>query len=158
MPERSYLRNSLQEGEETIIADRRHFVMVASRIAVSLAALAVMIVVVALRASQLIQIVSVILFLLYFCRLIIAVVKWQGDLFVVTTMRVFLVKPFGDDDEIAKLRSIVEVKLHRSWHGRLLGYADLVIVAGTGRRSIECICFPRQVYSQLVKLQGSSFD
>jgi hypothetical protein len=158
MPERSYLQNSLQEGEEPIIADRRHFVMVASRIAISLAALAVMIVVVALRASQLIQIVSVVLFLLYFCRLLIAIIKWQIDLFVVTTMRVLVVKPFGNDDEIAKLRSIVEIKLRYSWHGRLLGYADLVIVAGAGRRSIECICFPKQTYSQIVKLQGSLFD
>lgn len=145
------VRRRLQLDEDLVVAVRLHFVVLVSPVATALAALLAAIATNIAQESDLIRSIVGLLAILFICRLMAAIADWYLSPFAVTSRRLILPSgPFSKRSEVARFGSLLDIKLQRSFRGRVFGYGTLVItVAGEGDLVICYVPYPEQIYNEI---------
>jgi hypothetical protein len=87
-------------------------------------------------------------FLLF--RLLVNFVDWYMGFLIITSRRLILPSgPLARETSSVELKAILRVSIHRPVRGRLVGFADLVLISGQGEVVVDYITYPDSVYNEL---------
>lgn len=130
-----YLESLMSENERAVFITRRHWVTLVPGLALHVLMALVVIAIavfVYLHEKQPLALLILVLILYPIIRILVAILRWKNEMFVVTNRRVIEVRgvysKYVADSALEKVNDVV---LYQSAMGRLYNYGDVEIVTGS---------------------------
>ncbi len=150
---RPSLSVNLQSGESLAFAVRKHPVILARPIVLTLIGLIIAILLSAnLNGNSVATLVIWLLWVILLLILVVRIAEWWEAHFVVTSQRMILVKGITSrKTDTILVGSVTSWRLDRSLVGQVLGYGQLIVHSGNeqSERSMPYIPYPEQINQEL---------
>jgi len=144
---------NLQSGESLAFAVRKHPVILARPIVLTLIGLIIAILLSAnLNGNSVATLVIWLLWVILLLILVVRIAEWWEAHFVVTSQRMILVKGITSrKTDTILVGSVTSWRLDRSLVGQVLGYGQLIVHSGNeqSERSMPYIPYPEQINQEL---------
>jgi uncharacterized membrane protein YdbT with pleckstrin-like domain len=129
----SYLEGLLSSGEEILYMTRQHWLSLFGNLLVnSLLLIAIIALVAAVSPPTLLIILALVSLVLVLANMIIRIVKWSSNKFVVTNRRVIhVIGALNKSVSSTQLEDISDTRIQQSVFGRMLGYADITVLTSS---------------------------